>query len=109
MVLPLPGYTSEQITIRLSDTDTDPINETGIPGLAPKGKSGKKFEYKLKTKVGLQKVTLSLTKNPGVYKIKVKARGWFSAAAANQLAADTQLRVQIGGSCFTHAVTRKVD
>jgi hypothetical protein len=108
LLIPLPGYGSEQITLRLSDTDTDPIVTAGIPGLAPKGSSGKKFEYKAKTKAGVQKVALSF-KTPGVYKIKVKARGWFASAAADRPKEETELRVQIGGSCFTHAVTRKID
>jgi hypothetical protein len=41
--------------------------------------------------------------------VKVKASGWFGPADANQAAGDTQLGVEIGGSCCTHAVTKKTD
>jgi hypothetical protein len=32
---------------------------------------------------------------------------WFSAAAANQAAADTTLTVTIDGQCLSHVVTKK--
>jgi hypothetical protein len=111
MLVPLAAYGSEQIRVRLSDTDSDPIVEAGIPGLLPKGASGKNFQYKLKTKSGVQKVQLQnkAPKVPGTFKVKVKASGWFTQADANQAAGDTELRVDIGASCFTHAVTKKPD
>jgi hypothetical protein len=39
----------------------------------------------------------------------VKAKHWFTAAAANDSAENTHLTVTIGAQCFTHVVTKKTD
>jgi hypothetical protein len=37
------------------------------------------------------------------------AKGWFTTVAANRPAADTSLIVNLGGPCFSQAVTQKLD
>jgi len=54
------------------------------------------------------KAAVSRLRQPGTYRVQVSARRWFSAAAANQPAAGTQLIVTIGSECFAPVVTRKV-
>jgi hypothetical protein len=39
----------------------------------------------------------------------VKAKGWFTAAAANRPAAETLLTVTIGRECFSSPATKKSD
>src|SRR5581483_9958729 len=111
MLIPLAGYAGQQVVVSLADGDSDPIARAALSDLTPKGSAGKKFEYKVKTKAGVQKVSLAskAPKTPGVFKLTAKAAGWFTAAAANQSEASTTFTVQIGRSCFTHAVTRKID
>jgi hypothetical protein len=49
-------------------------------------------------------------KGAGQYKLLVKAKGWFTAAAANQMDPDdTQLTVTVGTQCYTRAATAKID
>ena len=42
-------------------------------------------------------------------KVKVKAKQWFTAAAADQPAASTELILTIGSQCLHHAATDKID
>ena len=37
------------------------------------------------------------------------AKKWFTASAANEPATETTLTVTVGGQCFTHAATKKID
>jgi hypothetical protein len=49
-------------------------------------------------------------KGAGQYKLLVKAKGWFTAAAANQMDPDdTQLTVTVGTQCYTRAAMTKID
>jgi hypothetical protein len=61
--------------------------------------------------VGLQKVQLKDlgSAHPGLFQVKVQAKQWFTAADANQPMASMTVTVKVGGSCFTHAATKKVD
>jgi len=110
MVIPLAGYSTEPITVSLSDSDTASIASQAVGALPPQGTSGKNFQFKTRDD-GVQKVKLqNLTpRQPGMFKLIVKTKHWFTAAAANQSATDTTLRVRIGNLCFPHAATRKVD
>jgi hypothetical protein len=77
-----------------------------VGALRPLGRSGTKWQYKFSGN-GLRKVVL---KNAGAtMQVKVAAKKWFTAAAANQSAADTRLTITIGTQCFTHVVTKKTD
>ena len=107
--IPLGSYAGEPVTVRLSDTDTDPIQVLNVGPLTAKGTSGKKFEYKAKT--GLQKVQLGdrTSKTLLSFSVALKAAHWFTAADANQPAAGTTLTVTIGPRCFTHVATKKQD
>jgi hypothetical protein len=110
--IPLPGgYTNEPVTVRLDDTDSHPIVRQDVGPLQPtKGSKGKQFVFKAKS-VGLRTVRLANLgpKNPGQFRVALRAHRWFSAADANQPAADTTLKVQIGNQCFSHVVTKKTD
>ncbi len=61
--------------------------------------------------LGLQQVTLKddTRKHPGMFKLTAKAKRWFTGAQANQAAADSSVRVTIGGQCVSHLVTKKKD
>ena len=109
--IPLPsGYTNQAVMVRLADNDSQPIVRQGVGQLQPTGKLGKQFLFKTKA-LGLRTVRLTdlSPKHPGQFRVTVRARRWFSAGDANQPAADTTLKVQIGDQCFTHVVTKKID
>jgi hypothetical protein len=110
MLIDLAGYSSEAVTVSLADTDTPTIASQSVGALPPLGTSGKKWQFRTLAD-GLQKVLLrNMAPNqPGKFKLSVKARHWFTAAAANQGAPDTTLMVRIGNLCFSHAATRKSD
>jgi len=110
MVLPLAGYSTEPVTVSLSDSDTATIASQSVGTLPPQGSSVKKWQFKTRAD-GLQKVALQnlAPRQPGMFKLSVKTKHWFTAAAANQGASDTTLTVEIGDLCFAHAATRKVD
>ena len=110
MVIDLAAYMNEDVLVSLSDADTPLIAGQDVGVLPPQGSSGTKWRF-LSTADGVQRVSLrSLgSRQPGKSKLSVKAKRWFTAAAANQPAASTELTVQIGNLCFTHAGTRKVD
>jgi len=111
MTVKLPaGYSGESVTVSLSDSDTPTIASQALGALPPLGSSGTRWQFRT-TATGVQKVALHKLggKLPDSFKLSVKTRSWFSAAAANQSAPNTLLTVQIGNRCFTHAATRKVD
>ena len=62
---------------------------------------------------GLRQVQLKSLepKQPGMSQIVVKAKRWFSAAAANDPnPANTRLTITVGAAqCYTHAATKKTD
>ena len=110
MVIDLAAYMNEDVLVSLSDADTPLIAGQDVGVLPPQGSSDTKWRF-LSTADGVQRVSLrSLgSRQPGKSKLSVKAKRWFTAAAANQPAASTELTVQIANLCFTHAGTRKVD
>jgi hypothetical protein len=110
MVIALGSYGGEPVTVRLDDGDSQPIAERSLLTLPPLGTSGTKWRFKSKSD-GLQQVQLkTLTKQPGMSQIVVKAKRWFTAGAANDLPANTLLTVTIGSSqCYTHEATKKTD
>ena len=110
MVIPLAGYSTEPVTVSLSDSDTASIASQAVGALPPQGTSGKNWQFKTRAD-GVQKVKLQnlASRQPGMFKLTVKTKHWFTAAAANQIAPDTTLTVRIGNLCFPHAATRKVD
>jgi hypothetical protein len=78
--------------------------------LPPKGASGKRWQYRT-TPPGLFKVGLTdlSPRQPGRFKLLVRAKEWFSAAAADQSPAATTVTVVIGPRCVTRGVTDKTD
>jgi hypothetical protein len=68
----------------------------------------KQWQRKIKAP-GFQQLVLKNKGLPGQLQLGVKAKKWFSAAAANQDAASTRLTVTVGGQCFTHVATKKND
>jgi hypothetical protein len=110
LAIPLSAYNGEAVTVRLDDSDSTPIVQQAVGALPAKGRTGKLWQYRVKPK-GLQRVTLTNLnpRQPGMFRVVVKASKWFTAAAANQSAAGTRLTLTVGGQCFTHVVTKKVD
>lgn len=109
LLVPLASYGGEAVTIALRDGNSSPIAIQGLGALAALGSSGKKWRFKSRGS-GVQYVTLQNLgpRRAGVFKVTVRAKHWFTATAADQPAASTVLTVQIGTTCFTHAVTRKL-
>jgi hypothetical protein len=101
-------YTGEPVTVRLDDTDTQPIVQQLVPTL-PERAFGK-WEFRSDGD-GLKKITLKAHREePGFFQLRVKARRWFAFPdGADQPAAATDLTVTIGTQCFTHPATKKVD
>jgi hypothetical protein len=110
MVIDLSAYAAEPVTVSLSDTDTPTIAAQNVGALPAIGSSGKKWQFRTIAD-GVQKVGLKnlAPRQSGKFKLSVKARHWFTTAAANQPAANTSLTVKIGTRCYTHAATRKID
>ncbi len=112
MVVPLvadPGP-SDVVTVRLDDGDTQPIAQRTLLPLPPAGKSGKLWRFQ--DKVGsLRRVQVKslAPKQPGMYQLVIQTKGWFTAAAADDTAANTRVTVTVGGQCLTHAATKKTD
>jgi hypothetical protein len=109
MNVPLGGYTDAPVRVRLEDGDSAPIVEAVLGAIPPKGRAPfKQWQFKSKA-LGLQKLILKNKGVPGELQLTVKAKKWFSAAAADQDAASTRLTVTVGGQCFTHVATKKND
>src|SRR5204862_2925734 len=97
--------------VRLDDTDTQPIVRRLIPSLTPSGTPPKKWQFKSKAD-GLQKILLKPDSAvPGQFKLTLKAKRWFAFTnGADQTnPADADLTVTIGGECFAHPATQKID
>ncbi len=111
--LSLGSYTAEPVTIALADSDSPEIVREALAALPPSGKAPfKKWIRKTKLKTGVTQVQLKKAgaSQPGVFKLSVKAKRWFTAAAdADQPAAATDVTVTIGTQCFRIAVTKKSD
>ncbi len=109
LLLAMSSYDGLPITVSLVDTDGT-IASQRIGAVPAKGSSGKKWLTKIAgpgvTKVQLKDMS---AKVPGKYQLKVKAKGWFTAAEADESAANTQFLLTLGGQCFSHAATDKVD
>jgi 5-hydroxyisourate hydrolase-like protein (transthyretin family) len=60
---------------------------------------------------GVKRVALvdDTKKNPGMFKLQIATKKWFTAAQANRPAAETVFTVTIGSQCFSRAVTKKTD
>jgi hypothetical protein len=105
MHIPLASYNNQTVGIRLTDSDSLIVSQNvGI--LSPKGTSGDQWQYRYKGD-GLKKVAIKDLGSTLV--VKATAKRWFTAAKANETAATTRVIVTIGGQCFAHAVTKKVD
>src|SRR5262249_40037481 len=109
MIINLGSYAGAPVAVRLDDTDTQPIAQLDLATLPAIGHAGNNWQVKSKGD-GLQLVQLKELgpTKPGLFKLTVKAKHWFTAAEANQSAAGTTLTVTVGGQCFTHAATKKV-
>ena len=110
MVIALGAYGGEPVSVRVDDGDSQPLVQRLIATVPPSGSSGTKWQFKSKLD-GLQQVALKDLgpKHPGMFQLQVKAKRWFTAAAANGTVANTRLTVQIGAQCFTHLATKKTD
>jgi hypothetical protein len=104
----LGSYGGQPVAIRLEDSDPSPIVQARLGALEPHGKAPVKMWRFLSSGDGLRNLTLK-DLGGGQFKLTVRATHWFSAAAANQPAANTNLTVTIGGTCFSHVVTKKTD
>ena len=110
LVIPLASYTNEAVALRLDDGDSSPLASASLGALRPWGGSGKVWQYSARGP-GVKTVLLRDLgpRRPGRFQLAVLAARWFTAAAANQRAADTLLTVTIGAECVRHAATKKVD
>src|SRR5262249_54092209 len=110
MMITLNSYANEPVIVSLADSDTPSIVSQSVGALPVVGTSGRKWQFKTKLD-GVQKVALldMSSRQPGTFKLTVTTRHWFTAAAANQPAANTDVTVRIGNLCFTHVATRKTD
>ena len=109
-VIPLGTYTDEPVTIALADTDSPLVVRESLSAVPPVGKAPfKKWVRKTKAQSGIVQIQLQKTKTPGSFKLGIKAKRWFTSAAANQPAAASDLTVTIGTQCFRLAVTKKTD
>src|SRR5207249_1590738 len=106
-LIALGSYVNEPVGVRLDDSDSMPIVRQTIGSLLPVRSSGTAFRFKTKA-LGVQQVRLKAA-GAGIYKLAIKAKRWFTAAAANDTAANTRLTVTIGTQCFSHATTKKTD
>jgi hypothetical protein len=104
----MPGYAGDPLTVRIEDDDSAPIASQALGPIPALGTSGTRWRYKSKAP-GVQKVKVIYRASTDTYKVVVKAKRWFTAAAANQAAADTRVTITLGTQCFTHPVTSKVD
>jgi hypothetical protein len=107
LVVALGSYTNQPVTVRLEDGDSIPIAVQSVGALAPAGASGKSWTFKTKAD-GVRQVKLK-DLGGGLFKVGVKAKAWFTAAAANQPADGTVLTLFFGDACFTHVATKKID
>ena len=109
IALPLGSYSGLPVIVGLIDGNGT-IASQNIGRLPPKGGKGTKWQYKAKGD-GLNLVMLKdLSRTaPGAFELKVKAKHWFSAAAADQSASTTTLVVTVGHQCLSHVVTDKID
>jgi hypothetical protein len=106
--LPLSTFdAATPVRVRLADADSSPIADTQLASIPASGTSATKFLYKV-TNDGLQKVLIK-QKPTGVWQIVIRSKHWFTAAAADGTAAETELDLTIGTQCFKHAATLKVD
>jgi hypothetical protein len=109
-VVQLGSYTAEPITVALGDGDTPSIVRENLAALPPAGKAPfKKWVRKTKLKSGVVQIQLQKRspKEPGAFKLAIKAKKWFTAAAADEPAASTHLTVTVGTQCFRVPVTKK--
>lgn len=105
LTLPLAVFdATKTVAVRLSDDS--PIVNQNVGLLSKKGSSGTLWQYQFKGD-GLQKVSVKALGTS--LQVKIKAKHWFTAAAANQSAENTRLIVTLGGQCFAHPVTKKVE
>jgi hypothetical protein len=105
--LPLDAYRGEPVSVRLEDDDSAPIAARFLGSLPPKERRGDLWEF-TSHEPGLERVRVKQLAD-GSLLARIRARGWFTSAAANRSAADTRLVVEIGPRCFAAPVTRKVD
>jgi len=110
MSIPLGAYAGEPVTVRLADDDSDPIVIASLGALPPKGKQGKMWTFTSKAN-GVKRVALvdDTKKHPGMFKLAIATKKWFSAAQANRPAVNTAVTVTIGDRCFSHVVEKKTD
>ena len=111
MVMDMAGYDGRAVTISLVDGGgTVASQDIGV--VPAKGGSGKKWLYKIKGSGGVVKVLFKhlAPSQPNKLKITVKAKGWFTSAAADDpVLANNKWIVSFGGQCFEHAATKKID
>jgi Tol biopolymer transport system component len=107
LALPLSSYDDLPLTVSLVDSDGT-IASQAVGAVSPKGRSGKKWQYKVSTVAGVGKVQLAKSaSNPNALQVRIKAKGWFTSAAADQTASNTRLVLTLGSRCYSFTVTKK--
>ena len=107
LVLPMTAYSHEPVTVSLRDGG-GPIAGQNVGELPPVSPAGAR--WRRSARKGLVSVDLRDLRHwgqPGAFRLVTRAKRWFASAAADESAATTELRVQIGGQCFSHEATEK--
>jgi hypothetical protein len=104
LVVALPGYAHEPVTVDLADT-SGPLASQSLTLLPPQGSRGNKWQFKSKLD-GLRKVALKslAPRLPGQFQLLVKAKHFL--ATANDTPGNTRLTVTLGGHCVSHTATK---
>jgi hypothetical protein len=105
-LLPLADYPYTPVTLRLDDSDSEPLAIQGVGVLPARGTTGTKWMFKAK---GAGVIKVLLKKSNGQLKLVAKAKHWFPMAEAADPASTTFFTVNVGTQCFKRAATLKID
>jgi Tol biopolymer transport system component len=105
--IPLASYVDEPVSVRLDDSDSEPIAKDGVGPLVPVGSTGTVWRHRRRAP-GLRKVVLK-DLGGGTFQVRIRARRWFTAADADDPASGLFLTIRIGSTCFRGAATLKIE
>lgn len=105
----LGSYDDQNVVVRLDDA-SGLIVKKGLGTLRATSAARKRFKYRFKGDGVTTAVLSDLSpKQPGKFRVRVKAKHWLSAARAADTPVNTRVTIEIGAQCYTHIVTSKVE
>jgi hypothetical protein len=104
---PLASYRGAPVSLALADADSLLIAGQGLGPLPQRRKRAWAYRRRGQGVVRVALRDLS-PRQPGKFRVRMKARRWFTADEANQAAGDTEVRVRIGEECFVATATKKL-